>query len=60
MLDRHSPPLIPFRVFFTDHTTMGISAATAAEARAIANEAARKRGTLVTKVKVIKEQPSND
>ncbi|NBN64177.1 hypothetical protein [Pannonibacter tanglangensis] len=57
---RNTPPLTPFKAFFTDHTTMGISAATAAEARTIANEAARKRGTLVSKIKVIKEQPSND
>lgn len=60
MLDRSSPPLTPFKAFFTDHTTMGISAATAAEARTIANETARKRGTLVAKIKVIKEQARND
>lgn len=56
MLDRSTPPLTPFKAFFTDNTTMGISAATAAEARTIANEVASKRRTLVTKVKVIKEK----
>lgn len=56
MLDRSTPPLTPFKAFFTDQTTMGISAATAAEARTIANEEARSRGTLVSKIKVMKEQ----
>jgi hypothetical protein len=56
MLDRSSPPLTPFKAFFTDHSTMGISAATAAEARTIANEVASQRRTLVSEIKVIKEQ----
>lgn len=56
MLDRSSPPLTPFKAFFTDNTTMGISAATAAEARKIANEVASQRRTLVLKIKVMKEK----
>jgi hypothetical protein len=34
---------------------MGITAATAGEARLVANDEAKKRGTLVSKIKVIKE-----
>lgn len=55
MLDRSTPPLTPFQAHFTNGASMGITAATASEARAIANDEAKKRGTLVSKIKVIKE-----
>lgn len=55
MLDRSTPALTPFRAHFTNGATMGITAATAGEARLVANDEAKKRGTLVSKIKVIKE-----
>ncbi|WP_186415371.1 hypothetical protein [Pannonibacter sp. P2PFMT1] len=55
MLDRSTPQMTPFRVHFTDRSTMGISAASAAEARQQAERAAAQRGTYVAKVKVIRE-----
>lgn len=56
MLDRSTPTLTPFRAHFTNGDTMGITAATASEARLIANDEAKKRKTLVSKIKVIKEK----
>lgn len=58
MLDRSTPPLTPFRAHFTNGRSMGITAATASEARLVANDEAKKRGTLVSKIKVIKETDS--
>lgn len=58
MLDRTTPQMTPFRVHFTDRSTMGISAASAAEARQQAEKAAAQRGTYVAKVKVIREHTS--
>ncbi|MFN4124468.1 hypothetical protein [Pannonibacter indicus] len=57
MLER-TQQMTPFRVHFTDRTTMGISAASAADARQQAEKAAAQRGTYVAKIKVMREHAS--
>lgn len=44
-----------FRVSFADHTKMTVQAASAAEARTIASGKAKERGTIITKIKVVRE-----